>query len=360
MSSNNSISTTKSEHISNAVADDWILGFGHQDGGAPIDNAQNLNSKYQAKQQLIHALLQAIYQDKNSEVQEEQSRISEVLSTISEPKELLADKSNSQHKFAQWFSLAASICLMTLVMFSWLSPTNVAIAEVNNILTRLRSLEDRIYTISVLPVKPLHLPTEKTDVPNYKTLRSRNENSDVSIRHSASIWLNGAKLYVRGDNQYVLIAETSEGYLLRARNRQHSWKLNHDNEVKYYDDHAGIKVPIAGDAVALVFMDVPQMLTHLADNYNLTYKKNAGKDSESKQVLSMISANKKSKQLKGAKQINIFYHPDSYLIDRFEFDRVHLQGHRKRYKVSLQLVDLKALVIDFFDAEHHQNKSKSN
>lgn len=357
MSNNNTRPTASSDHANYGTADDWMLGVGTGNKNADQNNGDNADIKEQAEQQLIHALLQTIYEDKKLAAQQHEVRMTSILTAITTRKTSLTSRLVTQAwRLPGWFGVAASLCLFVLTLSFWLTPSNIALAEVHKLLDGLALLQDKAYQVSVTPVSAQQTANISNLAPKASTQMfdkdiSANEPSNKH-KTSAASWLDGASLYIRGDKQYLLEAETPQGALLRGRNESTSWKLGHNNTVKVYQDYNKIKLPFAGDAVALAFVNLSVLLEKLTKNYQLAYKA-SNTASSTDQSLSVITAIKKSPKIKGVKQITVFYQPDSYLIERIEFDRVHIQGNPERYQINLQLISTSALDVDLFNPEYH-------
>ncbi|KMT64422.1 hypothetical protein [Catenovulum maritimum] len=286
-----------------------------------------LSNKQHAQQQLIHALLQDVYQDKQLAQQQTEQRINKVMEEINRP------QSNSKLvqfpvKKNYWLSLAASVCLLVITLSIWVLPTNPALAEVNNLIERLANLGDRLYKINLAPIDTQ--PINKTN------------------------WLDDSRLYVRGKDHYVFVQTTDKGRLIRGRDISSSWKLDHKQQIKYYADLSDIKIPIAGDAIGMAFMDFASLLTNLTEKYQLSYQAQSEAIGANGLALSRITANKNAKQ-KGVKQVVIYYQADNYQIERIVFNKVHLKGDPALFNLSLQLENTKLLADDFFTAQYHLN-----
>lgn len=354
MSSNNTQSTFNPDVANQSTAEDWMLSLDTANKKTARNSQRQLDIQQQAELQLTHALLQTIYEDKTQASQQHDIRMTRLLRAIATTKTPLRNKIAP---LPAWFGLAASICLLAFTLSFWLTPSNHAIAEVHKLSDGLALLRDRVYQVSVAPVAAQQKANNSNQRP--KVLLFDNKSADEptdSSRTSAASWLNGANLYIRGANQYVLKANTHKGALLRGRNENASWKIGQDNAVKLYQDYTKIKLPFAGDAVALAFVNLPDMLEKLTKNYQLTHQASAAPNGSTEQRLSVITAVKKSSDMKGVKQITLFYQSNNHLIERIEFDRVHIQGNPERYLIHLQLTDTLSLDVNFFNPDYHLDK----
>ncbi|AWB65604.1 hypothetical protein C2869_03755 [Saccharobesus litoralis] len=335
---------------------------------------QATKEQYQehAKQQLLDALLHHTYQDKQQAKQQNEDRIAKVMAAIDSQATEQLDSTNDTRErphsnvftlpFGKnsWMGLAASVCLFVVTLSFWLLPANTAIAEVKNLIEYLEHLSDRLYQVHVEAIEnKQNLSPEQLALKQKKQQLKQDRQSDKpskTLIKPAAQWLDGAQLYMRGSDQYLLVAQTEKGQLLRGRNQDTSWKLDHKNQIKHYSDFSKIKLPFAGDAVNMAFMDLPLLLVTLTEKYQLTYQADAHTNIQTSELanskLSLIIADKKDQQ-KGVKQVLIYYQADSYQIEKIVFNRVHMQGSDQRYQVSLQRVETEALAEEFFSPEYH-------
>jgi hypothetical protein len=328
-----------------------------------IDNPRQ-DDKQEAEERLMHALLHQTYQSKASVIQKNEIRIQRVMVAIDDKTSQNGHtlSSNLRHKIAsskvtnltpknnRWMGLAASLIFVISMLSFLFIPTKSALAEVNQILEQLAHIGDRLYRISVITV----------GVKNHKISEKGHEIKDTSKKKNtfnnkkpAENWLDNALLFVRNSNQYLLQIDTDQGRILRARNNSTRWKIDSNNSIKHYKDQSAMKLPFSSDAATMTFMDLPKLLTRLTENYDLNY--HADIPTSLTQTLSLIVATKKSSEQKGVKAVSIYYQANSYLIDRIVFDRIHMQGSSKRYKISLQLLNTERLDEYFFTEEYHLN-----
>lgn len=292
---------------------------------------QQLQEKVQ--QQLMHALLVSHYQEHKSDA--EQQRINRVMDRINQ-----LDSVNSQSmkliSFPQLkqLAVAASICFMVFMISLLILPQKSAMAEINQLIAELNDIGDRLYRISVKPLA--------------KNSSNRiNINNQGAYKKSAAKWLDGASLYVRNQSDYLLMYETQHGSKLKASNKDGSWKLNEHKSLKEYADDKGSKLPLSGQAAEMALMDFPRLLNTLKRNYQLHYQA-----AETSNDLAQIIATRSSTE-KGVKQVKIYYQPDTYLIEKMTFERVHLQGQAATYNIDLQLQKQLTLAPDFFNVLYH-------
>lgn len=294
---------------------------------------------------LIDALLLHVYQEDSKNTHEQ--RIDKVLSAIKVNENNIDKKSESQvirFPFGKktWVSLAATMSFIMLTSFFIFIPNKSALAEVNALIQQLSIFGDRLYHITVTPSK--HRPADTAPI-LYKP-------------KSAAKWLNDAQLYMRSNNQFLLMSKTPKGYKYRGQNESASWRGNHDKLIEY-KEQSKQKLPLANNLGQLAFLNVEQLLMTLKQGYNLTLTDHITLDDSpiaTSPPYSQITAVRKSSEIKGVKKITIVYRTDIYQIHQIIFNRIHLQGKSSIFDVQLSLQNTDTLPPDFFEPGYHLTK----
>lgn len=294
--------------------------------------AQNNQAKLQqqAQLQLMEALLIGHYQDTNQAKQEQ--RIQAVINRINKPQRL-----RLLYRFKP-LAMAASLGAVVFMLSLLLLPHKSAMAEINHLIAQLQHIGDRVYGFSVTPLSTAE---------NSNRIVSNNQQG---YKKSAAKWLNGAQLYLRNQSDYLLMYQTQHGTKIKANTVNGSWKLNEKQQYQPYPNNKTIKLPLSGQAAEMAMMDFPVLLTSLKNSYQLTYQEQVKLNN---QFLSLLTATPQ-KPGKGVKQIQIYYQPDNYLIQKMVFTKVHLQGQPASYRIELILQAQQALDPAFFTPDYHR------
>lgn len=301
---------------------------------------ETLSISEQSQQQLIHSLL-ITKKDSDSEMN---ARINNVMQAInSPPKQNTPEYVNNAPWFQRWGSWAASLLLMVTLTFTLILPSNDARATMNEVIESLSEMGDRLYKMKIEVSKQGKNQTNKS---TQKHLVSNTHKEHKVVRFQK------AKLYLRADNQFVFIEEKRNGKKnIKGSNGHESWQVSGKGKIKN-SEQGKIKVPLASKSADLAFMNLSESLQVLKASYDLTIEhKKTFKSSDLH--WSKITAIKADKNVKGAKKVVLFFDPDSHVIQKLIFDKVHMKGRSTLMKVTLTLQSTEILPEYWFEQETH-------
>lgn len=297
----------------------------------------------QAQQQLMHALL---LQTQDTASQKD-ARIKRVLAQISKPNLNQVSTYKKQPNtvvalFKSWANIAAVILVVVGLSFSLMLPSNEAMAAMDKIIARLSDMGSRVYDVKVEPVKHGKKGKNKSQIANAGTA--------ITNRFM------GGKLYLNGNNQFVLIANIvdKKGNLktkISGSNGVESWSISTEGNVKT-EPPKRVKLPLSGDSSALTFMNMPQMLTTLKQTYDLTIEHNQAAINMAG-LWAKITLTKRDNTTKGVKSLVLFFNPDTDEIQQMVFNKVHLQGQASLNKVIMTLLSNSPIETHWFNYQRH-------
>ena len=171
--------------------------------------------------------------------------------------------------------------------------------------------------------------------------------------------LDGATLYVRSGNQFVLIRKTQEGSsFVTGSNGQQSWAINTRGPVRVSADIHRFDHDLPGHETSVPLTNLHEGLQQLKRAYDLTfsalgpeeYETEAGH--EARQLIAVKKPNER-----GPQRVEIVYDATTGGILRMRF--VQMPYGPDRLDLRLSLVSEEELPSDFFEhASHHAPDQK--
>jgi hypothetical protein len=237
-----------------------------------------------------------------------------------------------------------TIGLATL-WFSIGTPTaSAAIRELDRIIVNSMRSIDRTYEIVVEDIT--------TERRGKRTIRPETQRPPKPP-------LDGATLYVRSRNQFVLKRKTEEGLpFLTGSNGQQSWAINTRGPVRVSSDIHRFDHDLPGHETSVPLTNLHEGLQQLKHAYDLTFSA-LGPDEylpEDSHEARLLIAVKKPKE-RGPQRVEIVYDATSGGILRMRF--VQMPYGPDRLDLRLSLVGEEELPSDFFEhASHHVRDRK--
>lgn len=276
-------------------------------------------------------LVDALLTEHHRPQQEIDQQIDKAMAAIDalEPTAVLAAKPRIKHRRNMaWTSIAASI-FVCIGLFFISSPSNTAYASIDQLVRALQKKGDRRYTIHLDKVK--------------------GQKKQNTLSHGL--------LYLRDTHHFVLEGTRFDGTtFIKGKNAVESWQLSHRRDQLKTGEPNDIKLPISGHTRPLIFIDLATTLKALKSGYKVSVTKldtNEHPEYSAEESLSMLVANKITRDTKGPRSVNITFHTDTFELKKMIFDRVHIGSEKVRARVTLSLSSTETIPDIFFDGEFH-------
>lgn len=311
-----------------------------------------LNAKLRAADvQLIHALL---LQFSSEEAAKRQTRIGRVIDTLhavptpagAESKEAASFTRRGfprLRRVARW-TVAASL-LMAAAAWFYFSSSNPALAALEQVVLAIDSQLDRTYRISVEPSDGVPQGGRPQAV----------EDSDRRDLPPRRAGLDGATLYVRGGDQFVLFRiARGDNPLIQGSNGRENWLVRPNGSVLVSFDPGDFRVPMPESLAAIPFVDIRASLAGLRQGYRIEELQPEMLGSGDSTLWRHLRATKIDPSTKGPKAVSIWFHPATRLIGKIRFEQVHMQGRPEPRRLTMLLVNHEPLPANWFDhGAHH-------
>jgi hypothetical protein len=248
------------------------------------------------------------------------------------------------------FSAAASVLLVAvavlLVIWVGLVGTPVsAAAELKRIIAANTQLLDRTYQITV----------------EEPALMDRNAKRNLtSDSRPPKPPINGATLYVRNGNQFVLVRQTAEGFpFITGSNGRSSWAVRSEGPVRVSADLTRFNRDLPGHEHSMPLISITEGLDRLRAAYDIEVLPVEDGDAEVKgsgeQSRLMVAVKKRG--FRGPRRVEITYFVNSGLIRQLRF--VEMPYGPERLTLRLTLVEDGPLGVTFFDHESHHDANRT-
>ncbi|MCP4785278.1 MAG: hypothetical protein GY903_27820 [Fuerstiella sp.] len=243
----------------------------------------------------------------------------------------------STRRFA-FLITAATLAASVLLVVGVYRPHQVdaAMASLDRVIERAQQPVDRSYLIQVVE--------EFT-----RNQRPKNTSREAWNRESKD-QLDGATLYVRGPDNFVLVHSPVDGrQRVSGYDGVESWSFREDSPVHVSSGGERFRGSMPGQQQTLPFLDMHASLTQLRENYDITLSEPHG------ERLSQLYGVRKSRDVRGPKEVDIWFNQTSGTVQRMVL--YGLPPHKGSPKaVSLELIDQADLGPNFFSHEfHHQS-----
>jgi hypothetical protein len=186
--------------------------------------------------------------------------------------------------------------------------------------------------------------------------RPRNLSQEAWDRE-AKEQIDGATLFVRGANQYVLNVRLRPG-LKRTTgcDGEVSWAFREDGPVHVSTDLNRFRGGVPGQQQDIPFMNIHLHLSQLQSGYNvdLSEKQDTAADGA---VLSQLVGVRQSRDIRGPKQIDIWFDAEDGTVHKMLLSGLP-RGRGGPKSVMLELEDQSDLAPNFFSHDAHHEPGK--
>lgn len=225
-----------------------------------------------------------------------------------------------------WIGGLTTLAVAVSLLIWWGNPGPVnAAGELNRVIDASSKSTDRTYLIRNLDLLP-------------ETVNDRQPPID------------GATLHVRQPDQYVLVRRFPEGRtFLTGSDGEQSWSIPPRGAVRVSTNTLRFRGPVPGNQHGVPFVNLRSDLVQMRDAYFFTL---ANPKANS---LRKLMAEKKSKDYRGPNRIELWYDPETVVIQRMVFEGMP-QTKGGPNSVSMELVGQEFLGPLFFRHESHHGK----
>ena len=303
-------------------------------------------SEHIAESLLIHGLLVDIGEREEDQITD---RITALMHRIdAEPYSL--SKTTGVYAFYRRRSFAIltsalSIAAAAILMFVLLVPSNnvsAAMASLEKIVSAAAQPQDRTYNVRV--------------VEEYsRDRRPRNLSPEAWDRESKK-QLDGATLYVRGANQHVMTVMLKSGEKRTSGcDGTQSWAFRESGPVHISTDLNRFRGGVPGQQQDFPFLNIHAHLARLQTGYDIELRDQP--TVAETDALTQLTCTRKSRDVRGPKQVEIWFDSDSGTVHEMLLDGLPRGGGGPK-SVRLTLVDQSELPAGFFSHQTHHEPER--
>jgi outer membrane lipoprotein-sorting protein len=276
-------------------------------------------------------------------------RIERVLQGIKDEVEIREEQPRSTHRTSQsMLSILvrygiAAVVIISVALLLMQMPSCEAMAAMDKIITAIDQAGDRTYHIIV------------KDSKNDRVV-PRNRPSDIQGPPRNRAMLNGAMLYLRGNDKFVLYRPTPSGEtVINGSDGQTRWLIRPRKPVLISSDPQAFRIPMPEELSELLTMDFRATLVQIRDNYEIRYL-DEGEVPQGEGLSWMyLSARKRNRNFKGPKNIRIWADTETGILQRIELVDIRLGGQPQLKKMIIELAENEALPEDWFTHQSHHS-----
>jgi len=237
---------------------------------------------------------------------------------------------------------ALVVCFIFSLVIQDFNSVHAASATLEKIIAAAHKMGDRTYSIWVIE--------------NYKEVHPSQR------KHPEE--LDGARLYVRGPDQYVLMQKiTNGGQRLTGCDGELAWAMRVDSPVHKNDkvhvssDLSRFRSGLPGHQNELPFINLNDQLNQLQDKYEVELLPEAGREVEGRVMAGLLGI-KKSRDVGGPKRIEIWADEQTGVIHRMIMDGMPRAKGGPR-SLIMELISQTELPVDFYShTSHHELNRK--
>lgn len=252
---------------------------------------------------------------------------------------------NGQRRFAILTS-ALTIAAAVMIMFSVFGPhqsVSAAMASLEKVMEAAAMPFDRTYRVRVVEEYP-------------RDKRPKNLSQQAWDRQAPE-QIDGATIYVRGADEYVMIVMLKTGKTRTTGcDGKISWAFREDGPVHVSEDLNRFRGGMPGSQQGMPLLNIHSNLSQLKVGYDveLTDAKETGTAAT---LLSQLNCIRKSNDVRGPKQVNVWFDAEDGTVHKMLLDGLP-RGRGGPKSVMLELVDQPALPTNFYSHETHHEPGK--
>lgn len=236
-----------------------------------------------------------------------------------------------------WLPAAAAavfIAMATVITMAW--PGNAS-AALDQMILALDQETDRAYRIEVLDEVPQQPPPERDD----------------RGRYPAGAFLDGASLWLRGSDHFVLQQNLPNGETrMMGGDGTSSWSIRGKGPVRISDDASRFGGGVIAKRREIAFLDLRNQVGELGRLYQLS-----GPERSADGKTSVLHGVRKSSASGGAREVGIWFDPATGLIHRITLKGLPRdQGGPE--SITIALVSAEPLAADFFSHQSHHEPER--
>lgn len=222
----------------------------------------------------------------------------------------------------------AGLVAMVLLAVWWRLPASLnAATELDRLIENSVDSPDRIYLISNLDLGPEQVEERRPPI-------------------------DGARLYVRHNDQYVLIRRFPDGRsFVTGSDGERSWSVPPEGAVRLSGDPMRFRGPVPGNQHGIPFVNLRSDLVQLRDAYFVTVGRTSVNGWRA------LRAEKRSPEYRGPNVVEIWYEAKTGVIHRMVFDGMP-RARGGPNSVAVELLEQRNLGANFFQHESHHGPGR--
>lgn len=291
--------------------------------------------------QLVHSLLVHAY-DRDEAGRER--KIQQVMRRVRAEGGLATDRPaaspsrRAARRLVPWSVGVAAAILLAVSLLPLLSP-NPATAALDRMIAAVEQAGDRTYSIRMWDRKPR---------------AGRHQRRPRGAPDPRKAKLDGARLYLRGRNMFVLERPASAGRtVLNGLDGRQSWLIRPRKPVLVSDDPSRFRIPMPEELADMLSLDIGTTLRRIRDGYDVKHLGDDSLGDSTDRACTHLRAEKQDRHARGPKVIEIWSHPDSGLLRRIVFENVKVQGRLTPSHIVIDLLSDRPLPVDWFTHSAH-------
>ncbi len=330
------------QHNIDQILDDWLDGDAENESARTGESTSRAVSERAVEALMIHGLLRDL--GRRDETHEAEQIVAVMRTIEGVQRDVPQPACNVPVRRIALVSAAAGLaaCLLLMLFLQSSNPVNAATESLERIIAVAEKPLDRSYIIRVVDEYP-------------KDRRPRNLPVEAWQRERKK-QIDGATLYVRGANKYVLIRKLKDGRMrITGCDGKESWALREDGPVHVSADLSRFRGGLPGHQQDFPFINIQSHLEQLRAGYDLDLA--AEPETWKGQTLSGLVGTRKSRSVRGPKGVEIWFDAESGTIHKMLLDGLPRGGGGPE-SVMLELTDQSDLGAAFFSHESHHELNR--
>lgn len=265
---------------------------------------------------------------------------------IAEPQLLSNLNANKSSRRFAILTSALTVAIVLIFAFFVIGPqqeVSAAMASLEKVLEAAAKPFDRTYRVRVVEEYP-------------RDKKPRNLSQEAWKRESEE-QIDGATLFVREANQYVLTVMLRSGFKRTSGcDGEVSWAFREDGPVHVSTDLSRFRGGVPGQQQDIPFMNIHSHLSQLQSGYEVKLTEEQDTATDGTDLLQLVGV-RQSRDVRGPKQIEIWFHADDGTVHKMLL-RGLPRGRGGPKSVILELEDQSDLAANFFSHESHHEPGK--